>query len=201
MSSSQASPGPPATPPAGGGGPGDAAPGSRSSSMIQTAPGGRSRRRHMKRTRSVRGGACAVCTPACQCNAAQHSSGPVLASPFTQPGDAVVRAGARLQAWSQEDQGWGVCNGQKGERAAAPVSQHAAPESPRLNAANRQAHQLTLPRVLCWLVTAPVKAQSKPMCEILARLTAGGEFEVVLFGDKVSAQWHAAGRCCLSALS
>lgn len=47
---------------------------------------------------------------------------------------------------------------------------------------------------LCWLTAAPVKAQSKPMCEILARLTAGGEFEVVLFGDKVSS-------CCLSALS
>jgi hypothetical protein len=29
------------------------------------------------------------------------------------------------------------------------------------------------------------QAQSKPMCEILARLTAGGEFEVVTFGDKV----------------
>ncbi|WIA10709.1 hypothetical protein OEZ85_010886 [Tetradesmus obliquus] len=29
------------------------------------------------------------------------------------------------------------------------------------------------------------KAQSKPMCEILARLTTGGEFEVISFGDKV----------------
>eukprot|EP00775_Hariotina_reticulata_P005842 gene5842-6083_t len=29
------------------------------------------------------------------------------------------------------------------------------------------------------------KAQSKPMCEIIARLTAGGEFEIVNFGDQV----------------
>jgi hypothetical protein len=32
----------------------------------------------------------------------------------------------------------------------------------------------------------PLQAQSKPMCEILARLTTGGEFEVITFGDKVS---------------
>jgi hypothetical protein len=31
-----------------------------------------------------------------------------------------------------------------------------------------------------------LQAQSKPMCEILARLTTGGEFEVITFGDKVS---------------
>lgn len=47
--------------------------------------------------------------------------------------------------------------------------------------------------------TLPVssQAQSKPMREILARLTAGGEFEVVTFGDKVRlcalATAHAAG--------
>ena len=34
-------------------------------------------------------------------------------------------------------------------------------------------------------VTRCAQARSKPMCEILARLTAGGEFEVVTFGDQV----------------
>lgn len=32
-----------------------------------------------------------------------------------------------------------------------------------------------------------LQAKSKPMSEILARLTAGGEFEVVSFGDQVCA--------------
>jgi hypothetical protein len=35
--------------------------------------------------------------------------------------------------------------------------------------------------VFCW----SVQAQSKPMREILARLTAFGEFEIVNFGDEV----------------
>lgn len=35
------------------------------------------------------------------------------------------------------------------------------------------------------IVTAAPQAQSKPMCEIIARLTAGGEFEIVSFGDQV----------------
>jgi hypothetical protein len=48
-----------------------------------------------------------------------------------------------------------------------------------------------------------LQAQSKPMCEILARLTTGGEFEVITFGDRVSSRnpaVHGSKACATSAV-
>ncbi len=53
-----------------------------------------------------------------------------------------------------------------------------------------------MPRIKIGVCARDKKAQSKPMKEIISRLVAAGEFEVVVFGDEVSAECSAFSCLC-----